>query len=442
VQVLKTLATSIGAGGARAWWSVALLAVLYIFSGVDRMIPAIIIGPLKADLGLSDLQIGLLIGSAFALFYSVLGLPLGRLVDKSNRCLIILCGVLLWGLCTAGSGFAKTFTSLVFLRIGLAIGEAVLTPAAYSIIGDLLPPSQRSLAASLYATAGTVGIGLTYVFGAAVVQVGAQLLKNGIGAGLGARQLVFLAAGVPPVLVVLVFALTVREPARSVESGPSFPSLGEVLRYVRGNFRLYGGMFTGAGLIQAIYGGFATWGPEYLRRAFAWSIQDAGYAFGIAILAAGATGPMFVPMLTRALESIGRRDSIVLVSAGCGTLGAALQAAAALQSSPFGFLVLFALGSCLALGATTNVMVAMQVIAPSRMRGTLVAALIMCMTLLGVGIGAPGTALISGQLSATGAALGAALAILAGVAGLISLFLLLWSRKSLLALVAVARCSP
>jgi predicted MFS family arabinose efflux permease len=410
-----------------------MLAILYVLSGVDRLIPAVIIGPLKADLGLSDVQIGLLIGSAFAFFYALLGLPLGRLVDHGNRYLMIFFGVLLWGLCTVGSGLVGTFRSLVLLRIGLSIGEAVLSPAAYSMIGDMLPPSQRSLAASLYSAAGTVGAGLTYVFGAAVIQVGEHLLKNGTGGELGIRQLVFLCAGVPTVVFVLVFAFSVREPVRSAHGDTSAPGANQVLRYARRNFRLYGGMFAAAGLMQAIYAGFAAWGPEYLRRTFAWSIQDASYAFGLEALAAGVCGPMFVPMITRAVERAGRRDGIVLVSAVCSTLGAALQAAAVLRSSPLGFLVLYGPGSCLTLGASANIMVALQIIAPSRMRGTLVAALIMCMTLLGVGIGAPATALISAQLSPAGAGLGTALAILAGLAGFPPLLLLLWSRKSLLA---------
>lgn len=157
-------------GGVRAWWTVALLSALYVLSFIDRLILALLVSPLKAGFGVSDVQLGLVFGPAFGVFYAVLGLPLARVADRGDRRRLIITGVLLWGFATIASGFAGTFALLIVLRIGLAIGEAALTPAAYSMIGDLFAPHRRTLAASIYSGIGNAGAFASFILGSMVIR--------------------------------------------------------------------------------------------------------------------------------------------------------------------------------------------------------------------------------------------------------------------------------
>ncbi len=414
-----------------AWWAVALLGLLYVLSFVDRVILALLVAPLKADLGVSDLQLSLLFGPAFAVFYALLGLPIARLADHGDRRKLIIAGVMLWGAATVASGFVGTFWLLLALRIGLAMGEAALTPAAYSMIGDLFPPERRALAASIYSATGMAGASGAYILGAAVVQAVDSAALAGHALPLASWQLVLVIVGAPSLLVGLVFALTVREPPRT-QAEQGAPGAREIATYLRARARLFGGLFLGAGLTQAVGYAYSAWGPELLRRQFDLTIQQAGYAFGLTGLLAGFGGTLAAPRLTRILERRGRRDAVALGSMACVAVGGSLAVAAPLQSSAIAFLAIHAASAFCLVGAANNVVVALQSLAPGRMRATFVALLLMCITLLGLGIGPPAAAAISAALDPEGQALGSALAILAPAVGLPALLLFAWSRQGFL----------
>lgn len=418
------LAGSWGVSRGRAWWTVSLLGLLYILSFVDRVILALLVQPLKADLHVSDLQLGLLFGPAFAVFYAVLGLPIARLADRGNRKWLIVAGVLLWGLATVGSGFAVSLTQLIALRVGLAIGEAALTPSAHSLIGDLFPPHRRPLAASLYSALGMAGASGAYILGAFVIQTVKQAHLAGPIADLGPWRLVFILVGVPSVIGGLLVAFTTREPPRALTAASA--QLRELLAHLRSNLRLYVGLFGGAGLTQAVGYALVAWGPEFLRRHHGWTIQHAGYALGLTGLAAGFGGTLAAPAISRLLERRGREDGTVLVCIAGLAIGAGLAVAGPLQTSPYAFLGLAALASFCLTGVSNNVLVAMQLVAPARMRATLVALLLMSITLLGLGIGPAGVAMISTRFPAGGLGLG--LSVLAGAVAVPAVLLLLWSR--------------
>jgi MFS family permease len=404
-------------GAARAWWTVALLSFLYVFSFIDRLVLALLVAPLRSDLGLNDLQLGLLFGPAFGLFYATLGLPLARFADRGNRRRLVIVGVMLWGIATTASGFAATFAILVSLRAGLAIGEAALTPAAYSLIGDLFPPHRRRLAASLYTAFGQAGAYGGFIVGAAVLHLMDLLTLRGVVSGLKSWQLLFFAVGIPSIALGVIFACTTREPPRNELLGKSTPRLLEVVDYIKRNLRLYLGLFGGAGLLQAVAYSWSAWAPEYVRRQFSWPIQRAGWSFGLAGLVATTAGTVVLPLIARKLESTGRRDAVALTSMA-GTIGGSLCALAAVsQSSPVVFLVLLAMSLFCSAGATNTVIVSLQTLAPDRMRATLTACVLLCITLLGLCLGPPVTAWIATLISPQGQGLGAALGIMtAGVA--------------------------
>ena len=206
-------------GGAYAWYVLIVLVVVYIFNFIDRSILTIL-GPFIAkDLGLSDGQLGLLSGTVFALFYGLFGLALGRLADTWVRTWTIALGLTLWSGMTALSGFASSFGQLAIARVGVGVGEASASPAAYSLIGDWFPKSMRATALAIYSSGIFIGAGLSFAISGVVVQ-GWEKAYAGGGAplGLAGWQAAFLIIGIPGLLLAGL-VMTLREPPRGLADG-------------------------------------------------------------------------------------------------------------------------------------------------------------------------------------------------------------------------------
>ena len=199
-----------------AWYSVAVLMLIYIFSFIDRTTISLIVEPMKRDLHISDTQMGLLQGSAFALLYTFLGLPIARLSDRHSRRAIIAGGVFIWSIMATLCGLARTALQLFVARIGVGVGEAALSPAAYSIITDSFPRSKLGSAFSVYNIGITIGAGVAFLVGgivvAAVSHAGATYTLPLLG-DVRAWQMVFIVTGAPGIVLPLLL-LTFREPAR------------------------------------------------------------------------------------------------------------------------------------------------------------------------------------------------------------------------------------
>jgi len=204
---------------ARAWLSLALLVVVYVFNFVDRQILAILATHIKSDLNITDAQLGFLYGTAFAVFYSVFGIPLGLLADIGNRRSLIGAGLAFWSLMTALSGFARTFPQLALARVGVGIGEASASPAAYSLLTDLFPRRQRATALALYSSGIYIGAGLGLFIGGLIVNRWDTLYAAG-GApfGLAGWQAAFLVVGLPGVILTPL-VLAIPEPVRGSREG-------------------------------------------------------------------------------------------------------------------------------------------------------------------------------------------------------------------------------
>ena len=424
-------APAIEANAKGAWWTVAVLGTLYILSFVDRIILALLVQPLRADLGVSDVQLGLLFGPAFALFYAVLGLPMARFADRGNRKRLVFVGAVLWSVATIASAFATAYWQLVVLRVGLAIGEAALTPAAYSMIGDLFAPKKRALAASIYSAMGMAGSSGAYILGALAIRFSEHHAAAGHIA-LEPWRLVLLIVGVPALAAGLLHLFTIREPVRG-GGGQAPPSMGDVMAYLRQHKRLFTGLFVGAGLTQAVGYSYAAWGPEVLRRQYGWSVDEAGLTLGLIGLLSGFSGTIFAPQAVRWLEKRGRMDAVAFASMAGLAIGTVLAAIAPLLDRAAMFLAVKAVASFCLVGGANNVLVAMQLLAPDRMRATLVALLLMSITFLGLGGGPTAAAVISSSIDASGQALGPALALLAVMVGGPALGFLWFARKPLVA---------
>ncbi|HYW33267.1 MAG TPA: MFS transporter, partial [Gemmatimonas sp.] len=198
-----------------AWYTVAVLTLANVSGFVDRQILSLLVVPIKRDLGVTDTQVSLLMGLSFVIFYSLLGLPIGRWVDQGPRKLIVALGALVWSALTIASGFARTFGQLFAARVGVGIGEATLQPAAISLIADAFPRRRLGTAMSVFMLGTFFGSGVAYALGAYVV---GEMDRPGLitlpfAGAIYPWQTVFLIVGLPGVIVALL-ALTMREPVR------------------------------------------------------------------------------------------------------------------------------------------------------------------------------------------------------------------------------------
>ena len=196
-----------------------VLILVYVFNFIDRQIISILAEDIKADLGLSDAQIAFLYGTAFAVFYAIFGIPLGRLADMWTRKSLISVGLFFWSGMTALSGTARSFASLATFRIGVGVGEASATPAAFSMLGDYFPPKLRATAIALYSSGVYIGSGVGLLIGGLVVDNWNEAYADG-GApfGLVGWQAAFFAVGLPG-LILAVWVWTLREPVRGLTEG-------------------------------------------------------------------------------------------------------------------------------------------------------------------------------------------------------------------------------
>jgi MFS family permease len=203
---------------AYSWYALGVLFLVYLVNFVDRQILSILANDIKADLGLDDAQLGFLYGTAFAIFYALFGIPLGRLADGWNRTRLLAAGLALWSLMTALSGLARNGASLAAARVGVGIGEATANPCAYSLISDWFPQRLRATALALYSSGLFVGSGLSLLIGGLIVQGWNAEWPNGGPLGLAGWQAAFIAVGAPGLLLAL-WVLTLREPARGAIDG-------------------------------------------------------------------------------------------------------------------------------------------------------------------------------------------------------------------------------
>jgi MFS family permease len=204
-----------------ARYVLGLLVLVYVLNFLDRQILSILAERIKADLGLSDAQIGFLYGTAFAVFYALFGIPLGRLADVWVRTRVIAAGLAAWSLMTGASAFAASFAQLTAARIGVGVGEASANPAAYSLLSDYFPPRRRATVLAIYSSGIYIGAGLgLFVGGLIVDRWDAAFAGGATPFGLRGWQVAFLTVGLPGIPLAL-WVSTLREPRRGASEGRS-----------------------------------------------------------------------------------------------------------------------------------------------------------------------------------------------------------------------------
>lgn len=407
-----------------AWYVVVVLFIAYTSSFIDRIIMSLLVEPIKRDLVLSDTQFSLLHGFAFAIFYTLMGLPLGRLADRANRRRIISWGVFLWSLMTAFCGLARNFTHLFLMRIGVGVGEAALSPAAYSIISDYFPKEKRGVPISMYSMGVFFGGGIAFILGGYVVQLttGASEVILPLIGSVRPWQITFFIVGLPGILVLLLM-LTVKEPARrdvvalsnDAESQSEEPSIREALVYVRHNIRAYGAVLLGFALLATASYGFFTWAPSFLIRTYDFEASKAGYSFGLLVLILGTGGTLLGGVFADRLLARGKLDAKMRVAIYAG--GATLVfgcIAPLMPSAPLALLFLaptvVSIGIPVGLGPA-----ALNFITPNQLRGQVIALYLFGVNLIGLGFGPTFVAVITDYVIGDPAAVRYSLAIFAVV---------------------------
>lgn len=411
-----------GAPAFGSWYLVAFMAMLYALSMVDRFLLAVLAQPVSESLAITNTEMGLLMGAGFALLYSIVGVPIAHHADHGNRKRLVLAGVSIWSASTLLSAFANGFEMLLVLRAGVAIGEAVLTPAALSMFADAFDKEKRALPTSAYMSVGNFMASGSFIVGAAALEL-AQSLEPAW--DLEAWRGSFIILGLPGIAIVLLGLFTIREPtrrapetARDAASGSVSPA---VLPFLKRHARVLAPFFLGTGAISAATLGFFSWAPTILQRSFGLDAANASYLFGIIGVPCTIVGTMALPWLAMRINRSGRDDGIVLVLMTCVTI-APLGLIAALVSGSLS-VMLGALGAAMLLLPSVTVVTcfAVQTYSPARLRARMVAINLLVVNLFGYTVGPLSVAYFADNWMRGPEGAGYGLAILMAVAAPIAL---------------------
>ncbi len=407
-----------------AWYTLGILLLAYILSFIDRQLLSLLVGPIREDLAIGDFQFSLLSGWAFAIFYTFMGLPLGRLADGGRRTLIVAAGVALWSAMTAFCGLARNFWMLLLGRIGVGVGEAALSPSAYSLLSDSFPPARLPRAVAVYTLGITLGSGMAYLAGGAIVALveNTQELALPLTGTLRPWQLAFLAAGLPGLLVALL-VLSLREPRRRDTTTDTLPAVGEIARYLWQRRDAFAVVLYAVPLLSIAGYAYLSWYPEFLIRSHGVARSHAGYITGWLYLICGTAGTLSAARFTEYLAERGYRDAPARVTAIVAVMLPLPVLCAPLAPSLF-WVVLLSVPAVFLLNAFFGVsLAALQLITPNRMRAQLSAFLLLLNNLLGLGFGTSLVAVLSQFVFRRDASLGLAMALVGSAAAAAAAFI-------------------
>ncbi|EPL3138013.1 TPA: MFS transporter [Pseudomonas aeruginosa] len=416
------------------WYVVGVLAMLYAISMIDRFVLSVVAQPVTQSLGLTNTQMGLLLGAGFAILYSLSGVPIAHLIDKGNRKRIVAVGVLFWSLMTAASAFTSDFTGLMICRAGVAIGEAVLTPAAISLIGDMFSRKDRALPTSCYMATSNIMATGSFLIGALVYDIASSqnLLPT-----MEPWRMTLLLISLPGIVLAAVVALTVREPARvnDTDGAPQSDSATAVVRFLKDNAKTFLPFFIGTGLISSLTLGIMSWAPTLLVRIHGFQASEASYIFGAFGMPASLLGTFILPWLATRLQERGRHDAIMLVLMLCVVLP--VPAIVYGMISPHYWAMVLAMVMTMMFLPSVTVMtcLGLQLISPSRMRARNVALNLLVINLFGYTVGPFMSGLLADKVFSGPTAIASALSVMATVICPLTLLCYFLARKSFRSLV-------
>jgi len=402
-----------------AWYTVAVLSVIYMFSFIDRQILVLLIEPVKHDLQISDTQVSLLTGAAFAVLYAIMGVPMGRAADRWTRKGVIAVGVAIWSVMTIGCGFARSFGQLFIARMGVGVGEAALTPTGHAIVADVFPPHRLARGMAVFVMGNAIGGGMALVIGGAVLALvhdQPELTLPLIGS-IRSWQLVFLAVGVPSLLMLLPLA-TIREPRRrGVPPSPTSRSIPfkDVIAFLWRERRAYSPMFVGGSFINLFgYGGLA-WIPTFFIRVHGWEASTVGLLFGGVSCVIGVIGIFGSGWISDTLRARGRLDAPLRAQVGFLIAGLPFLLITVLSPNPIVGMVSSGLFFLCFVSMSTLGPTSTQAITPGSIRAQVAALWLLVVNLIGIGIGPTTVALVTDYVLRDEMALGMSIALVGSI---------------------------
>lgn len=404
-----------------AWYAVFVLAFMYWVSILDRFIISLLVDPIKRDLGISDVQFGMLNGLAFALTFCLFGLVLGTLADRVSRRWVIYAGVSVWSLATAACGLAQQFWHLLLARVGVGVGEAALNPSATSMIADLFPRERLTTAMAIYGLGATVGAGCAYFFGGMIVDLVSHtdaIVIPVLGA-LRSWQAVFLIVGVPGVLFALLI-FTVPEPLRrgqrKRDQSLSWPkAYGDLLKFIGSRRRFFRCHYIAFAFASSVVAGCGIWYPAHMGRTFGWSASHIGLALGVTLTAAAILSQVVTGRVVDAMFRRGVRDAQLRWYAGCLTAATPVGIVATTSANPWVFIICIGMFLTLISSLPTCAATALNLVTPNELRGTGIAFWTATSGLVGSASGPMLIAMFSEQLFTGPSGIGFGMATLMGI---------------------------
>jgi len=420
-----------------AWYVVLLLTLTQVVSYIDRFLPSLLIEEIKADLTLTDFQVGLLLGPAFGLFYVFVGVPIGWMADRYSRRRILAAGIAIWCSMTAAAGLARSFVPLFGARLGVGLGEATVAPCSVSLISDYFERSKRPPAISTFMAGTFIGAGTAFLFGGPIVYAITSMpsIEVPLVGELRTWQLAFFIVGLPGLLLALLM-FTIREPirmdraTRDIEAGDvgeGGATFRSAINYIRTRWRAFGTLFAGTSAVVML-GSLAFWNAAFFERTWGWDVRQVGVVTGILFLTGGPIGTLLGIRLTNYWIKKGHEDATIralwvgLLTAVVGFSTFTIMPSVELAIASL-FVAFVGQAAAAAAGPAS-----LTVIAPGQMRSQGVAVYYLFIGVFGQLLGTPPVGLMT-DLFGDPAMLRYAMSIEAIVVGLIALTLVALGRR-------------
>ncbi len=404
-----------------------LLMLAFMFSFIDRTLMSLLIDPIRGSFGLSEIQISLLVGFSFALFYTVMGIPCGILADRWSRKTLVAIGIVVWSVATVFCGLASGFWFLFFARMMVGVGEASLGPAAYSLIPDLFPPDRVGRATSLFIAGGSVAAGLALVLGGNLLDWTSHITLTLPWFGeIGGWKLAFVIVGAPGILLGLLFQFTVQEPPRiAPKSASRSLADAEVVQFIRANGRVLLLLALGTSAVVGSNYSWIIWGPSFFIRVHEFTLPQAGLLFGILLGFVGIASVLIGGAISDRFMKRGHVDGplrvyliAVAVSLPCLIVGF-------LSTNLWVSLVLVTVGVSIVLLQGGMIGVLIIQLCPAGTRGQMTAIYGIVSVMIGVGFAPTGTAWLTEYIFGGTTGVGKSVAVSILVFGVIAL-LTIW----------------
>lgn len=371
-----------------AWYCVSILALAVMVNFLDRGILNLLIEPIKADLGLSDTQISLIVGAAFTIFYAIFGWPVAVMVDRFSRKRMMAVGIAIFGVMTTLSGLASNFWHLFLARVGIGVGETTSGPSAYSLLSDYFPPEKLPRAIAVMNLGFVAGVGFSMIIGGAIISFVGTSGGYDLPFGLHLRgwQVVLITVGIPGLLVSALM-LTVKEPKRRGIVDKKSRPLGEVFGFVGHHWKVYVPLFAGLALRSVQMFGLQTWGAPFYARTYGWSGVQYAYVAGVSLMIAMPIGLFLGSWLAERWWKNKIYDANIRVTVISTAVAVPLAMAQPLMPSPWlaAFVGFFA---ALASGMAAPVEnAALQSVTPNHLRGQVTFMFLFIMNVIGMMMG-------------------------------------------------------